>query len=68
MTNAENKESNGDDADHGRRAALKRALLLPYVVPVITTIALGSSTVQSQAPSVTGNDVPPPVNEEDPTN
>jgi hypothetical protein len=64
----EKKKKTEETVDEERRGVLRGALLLPYVVPAITSIAITSSAVYAQTPSVISNDVPPPVNEDDPTN
>ena len=66
MTNFEDARPDDEDVDEDRRDALRLSLLLPYVVPAITSIAIMSSSTYGQPPSVVNNDVPPPVNEDDP--
>ena len=57
---------NADDVNANRRAVLKSALLLPYVVPTLTTIAILASPASAQPVSnLNEEDPPPPANEPD---
>ena len=58
---------NADDVNAKRRAVLKSALLLPYVVPTLTTIAILASPASAQPPvsNLNEEDPPPPANEPD---